>query len=69
MNKKGRSEIETIFGVIVFFIIMFIFISGGVFLTIINSFSQAFAGGIGLLLGVLFVLIIIISLLDKILGE
>ena len=69
MNKKGRSEAETIFGLIVFGIIMFIFISGGVFLTIINSFNQAFVGGLGLLLGGLFILIIIIAFLEKIIGK
>jgi len=69
MNRMGRSGAETIFGLAVFGIIMFIFISGGIFLAIINSFSQAFVGGIGLLLGGLFVLIIISAFLEKILGK
>ena len=69
MNKKGRSEAETIGGFIIFGLILFIFISAGVFSSIINAFSQAFTGGFGLLLGVLFILIIVISLLDKILGK
>lgn len=69
MNNKGRSEAETIFGLGVFVIIMAILVTGGIFTTIIKSFNQAFVGGFGLFLGILFVLLIIVAFLEKILGK
>jgi len=69
MNKKGQRNIEAIFGLIIFGVIMFMFISGGIFLAVIQSFNQAFVGGLGLILGILFVFIIVLTLLGKILGK
>jgi hypothetical protein len=69
MNKKGRSEIEFGIGAIVFFIIMGIFLAQGVFTQIISAFNVPEFGGFGLLLGVLFVLMIIAALFDRLFGK
>ncbi len=69
LNKKGRSEVKTIIGIIVFFIVLIIFATQGVFSAIIKAFSSPILGSLGTLLGVLFILIIIITLLKKILEK
>jgi len=69
MNKKGKSGIEMIVGLVIFLFIIGIFLAQGIFSEIIRAFSIPEFGGFGLVLGILFVLIIIISLLDKIIGK
>lgn len=68
-NKKGKSELEMIFGAIIFVIIMIVFISSGVFREIIKVFNTPEFGGLGAFLGILFIIIIIIAFFEKLFGK
>jgi len=67
--KKGRGELEMIFGGIFFVVIMVILISSNVFSQIISAFNVPAFGGFGLLLGILFILMIIVGIATKIFGK
>ena len=69
MNKSGKSEGETIFGIVIFIIILIVFITKGIFSTILKGFNDPIFGGFGVLLGSLFIFIIIATLFQKILGK
>ena len=64
-----KKAFETIFGIIIFAIIMIILFTSGVFLDIIEAFNVPEFNGFGLLLGIIFVIIIIVAFLEKILGK
>jgi uncharacterized Tic20 family protein len=68
-SKKGKSELEFGLGIIIFVVIMGIFLFQGVFTSIISAFTVPEFGGFGLILGVLFVLMIIAALFDKLFGK
>ena len=64
-----HNEIETIVGIAVFLFIMILFSSMGIFALIIDTFNEPVFGGLGVLLGPLFILLIIIAFLERILGR
>ena len=68
-NKKGRSGPETVIGVFVFLFIVVLFFSSGLFSAIFKAFEGSPFGNMGMWLGLLFVLIIIAALFDKLLGK
>jgi divalent metal cation (Fe/Co/Zn/Cd) transporter len=69
MNRKGHGNVETIVGLIVFFIILVVFLQANIFSEIIRAFSDPALGGLGPLIGVLFVFMIIFAFLQRILGK
>jgi len=69
MDKKGKGELETVGGLIVFVVIMFVLFIEDVFSDIIKAFNVPEFGIYGWFLGILFVLIIIMTFLENILGK
>lgn len=65
----AKNEIQTIGGIILFGIIILLLASGGVFSAIFKAFNDPVFGGFGALLGLLFILIIILTFIQKILGK
>lgn len=65
MNKTGKGEFEFILGGVVFLVIMILFLSQGVFSSIISVFNIPEFGGFGILLGFLFILIVIVGFFEK----
>lgn len=69
MDKKGESEAQIIVSFALFVFIMILLINAGVLSAVLNAFNDPAFGGYGPLLGVLFVLLIIIGLLERFLGR
>ena len=68
-NKIAKGEMETIVSIIVFISIILIFAFGGVFSAIFQTFNTPVFGGYGTLLGILFILIIVVTLFERVLGK
>jgi len=68
MNKKGRNEVEgaitLLFGIVIFFIFISIFLSSGIITSLFNAFSVF--GALGGLLAFLFIVMVIISVWEAI---
>ena len=69
MNRKGRSEAETIAGILIFFVILFVLLTSGFFVAIFRAFNDPVFMGFGALLGILFILAIVTALFEKLVGK
>jgi len=68
-SKKAQSDVLTIVRFAAFFVIIFLFIQAGLFSAILQVFNDPALGGLGILIGVLFIFMIILALLQRILGK
>jgi hypothetical protein len=69
MNKQGRSDIETIGGIIVFVFILIVLFGSGAIAAILQAFPTSTFGGYGILLGAGFVILIIATLFERIMDK